>query len=547
MKKTYLLIVLALFFNSCTSSKKYNQNVDKIVSVKQLHKDLDYTQKKLFKMHPDADFYTPKDSILLLFTKAKNNITKPLTPKQFYNELAPIIASVKQGHSRVVYPSYQSTKDTLKKYKNTQGPLSQLGYIFTNNKLYITSVNKKNSNIPSGSEVLEINGVKPIDMYTEYCKNNTSDGYNKTYLEKGFSKRFTTQFTDKFGTLDSIKFKLVCTDSIYYLTNTRINLKEKKQTIKDSTNTVKDSLTKATTPQKKQLTKQEKEAQKLESKKLLKKIAYERKMGWVNGTINKSIQFPIPSDSTYAVLKIKSFSSGRIKTAYDTLFNYIKAKNIQHLVLDLRDNPGGRILDIDHLYAYLKTKNEPLIKEASVVSKNQLPNYFIAGKSTAAYIALSPVYPLLYSWVYVNTTKDKNGKYNYKVAGMKDRAIKPNAYTNKLSVLVNGGSFSASCLITSNLQGSKRAIVYGEETGGTYNGTVAGIMPLIKLPNSKLKIRLGLMHIKSYHQTHEFARGIRPDFPIDLTTDEQIYNANYEYEYIYNLQNKENKQEQTLL
>lgn len=544
MKTNKLIYLFSFVILSCTSAKKQNEFNNKKISVEKLHKDLNFTQKKLFAMHPDADFYTPKDSILLLFNQTKNKITQPLTPKEFYFELAPIIASIKQGHSRAIYPSEVSTKETLKKYKNTQGPLSQLGYIYTDNKLYVTHINNKKNEVPSGSEIIEINGITPQQLFANYCKNNASDGFNKTYLEKGFSKRFPTQFTDKFGTLDSIKLKLSCSDSIFYVTNKRINLKEKKAEKKDSLKTKTDTLK---TQPKKILTKDEKAKLKLESKKLLEKINYQRKMGWVNGSINKQIIFPIPTDSTFAILKIKSFSSGRIKSAYDTIFNYINSKNIQHLVLDLRDNPGGRILDIDHLYSYLKLKNEPIISEASVVNKTKLPGYFITGKSVGSYIALTPVYPFLYSWVYLNTTKNQEGKYNYKVAGIKSREIKPNAFKNKLSVLVNGGSFSASCLITSNLKGSQRALVYGEETGGTYNGTVAGIMPLLKLPNSKLKVRLGLMHIKSYHQTQEFARGIKPDFPIKLITDEQIYNANYEYEYIYKINQKQEDTEITTL
>ena len=255
MKHTLLYGIIAIATLSCTSAKKHNKQINTKLSVEKLHKDLDFTQKKLFAMHPDADLYTSKDSILQLFKQVKNNITQPLTPKEFYTELAPIIASVKQGHSRVIYPSELHTKETLKKYKNTLGPLSQFNYVFTHNKLFISGLNKKKATTPNGSEIVEINGITPQEMFAEYCKNHSSDGYNKTYLEKGFSKRFTTQFTDKFGTLDSIQFKLSCSDSIFYTTNKRINLKEKKAVQKDSLNTKKDT---NVTETKKTITKEDK-------------------------------------------------------------------------------------------------------------------------------------------------------------------------------------------------------------------------------------------------------------------------------------------------
>jgi C-terminal processing protease CtpA/Prc len=41
----------------------------------------------------------------------------------------------------------------------------------------------------------------------------------------------------------------------------------------------------------------------------------------------------------------------------------------------------------------------------------------------------------------------------------------------KIYVMINGGSFSASSLISSNLKTPKVTFV-GEETGGAFNGTV---------------------------------------------------------------------------
>ena len=89
-------------------------------------------------------------------------------------------------------------------------------------------------------------------------------------------------------------------------------------------------------------------------------------------------------------------------------------------------------------------------------------------------------------------------------------------------MLINGGSFSASCILSSNLQGSKRATFVGEETGGTYNGTVAGRMPLIKLPNSKLRVRVGLMLVAPHYKTDVEGRGIFPDVAILPSLEDRL-------------------------
>lgn len=72
----------------------------------------------------------------------------------------------------------------------------------------------------------------------------------------------------------------------------------------------------------------------------------------------------------------------------------------------------------------------------------------------------------------------------------------------------------------------------GEETGGAYNGTVAGTMPLLKLPNSKLLFRIGLQDIKPLNKTSEFGRGIFPDIPIIPSIYQIIENNDPELDWI---------------
>ena len=120
---------------------------------------------------------------------------------------------------------------------------------------------------------------------------------------------------------------------------------------------------------------------------------------------------------------------------------------------------------------------------------------------------------------------------------IKPQQIKKNAFDGKLYVLINGGSFSASSIISSNLKGSKRATFVGEETGGDYNGTVAGFMPIVKLPHSHLKVRIGIMNVAPYYQTEILGHGIFPDVSIQPTLEDKIQEKDPELNWILN-QNK---------
>ena len=93
-------------------------------------------------------------------------------------------------------------------------------------------------------------------------------------------------------------------------------------------------------------------------------------------------------------------------------------------------------------------------------------------------------------------------------------------------------TFSAAALISSHLKGRNRAFFVGDETGGTFNGTVAGVMPVVKLPHSKLKLRVGLMTIKPTQQTNIEGYGVKPDVYIKPTITDFLNGSDPVLEYV---------------
>ena len=95
--------------------------------------------------------------------------------------------------------------------------------------------------------------------------------------------------------------------------------------------------------------------------------------------------------------------------------------------------------------------------------------------------------------------------------------IRDSAYRGKIYVLIDGESFSASSILSTHLKHTKRAIFVGEETGGAYNGTVAGLFTGIELPASKIKMNVGLLKINTPYVIDPDGYGIMPDTPIKRT------------------------------
>jgi len=507
---TFVSISCLFFFNTnCSSVQKTNAHIDSKIPVKDLQKDIDYVEYKLNKLHPSLDWYISKEDLHKKFDSLRTTIVTPLTPNEFFLAISPVIASVKQGHMGIFPLNKKTDKKELKALnKLGKHPLSLMMFRYQDDNMYLLKNYTKDTLIKTGSKVISVQGIEPKQLYDKYRKTYGSDGLNTTFLPYAFASRFSMFLMLEKPIKDSVHVVFNYKDSIYERTITRAGL------------TNKDSVAKVA-PEKiiAKLSKEEKRAKAIENK----KISTRNKLFLYDKTtkeFTRSLTY-IPSDSTIAVLKIKAFQHTRHKKAYDSIFNEIKSKGVKTLVLDLRYNGGGSLAEIHNFYSYLSPEPFVFIDTVRVTTRTAVATNKLRSFPKVLLVAFSPVVlPFLVKNILA-VKKDEKGQLYLKSKEQKLTEPKPNRFDGKLYVLTNGGSFSASCILSSNLKNSNRAVFVGEETGGTYNGTVAGTMPLLKLPNSKLLFRIGLQDIRPVKQTTEFGRGILPDVTI-IPTSEQI-------------------------
>ena len=510
--RTTILFSSLLFF-ACASVEKHNAKRTRTIPVAQLQKDIDYVEHKLYKLHPSVDLYINKEQLAFKFDSIRKVVTKPMTSKAFYFVISPVIASVRQGHMSMIPMEKRYTVKERKRFKKGgEGPLSQFKYEWENNALYIIKNNSETKDIVLGTEVMAINNIKPQDLYRKYRPGFTSDGYNTTFLRKSFLRRFPGYVVEEIDMQDSLTFEFKHKDSVYTKIISRKKPKKKETMVmkKDSAKPIVDRAKAKTERKKKRI------------------YGYDSK----TKEFSKSLRF-MGKDSTVAYMRIINFTQGNVRKVYKAIFDSINKKGCNTLVIDVRDNPGGRMTDIHRLYSYLTNEKYTLVQPPIVTSKTSLWNTgMFSNIPVAVYPIAGVFYPFYMSYTYLKTKKGEDGKYYCNFYASKVADPDSANFKGKVYVLINGGSFSASCILSSALKTHDNVTFVGEETGGDFNGTVAGFMPMLKLPHSGIRWRLGLLDIRPVNQTKVIGHGIYPDKEIISTMEDKINNKDPELEWV---------------
>lgn len=503
MKKIILLSILFII-SSCVSVKKHNEKLAIPISVEKLKKDIDFTRQKLEQLHPNLYWYISKEELNHQFDSLKTNIKKPLKPNEFYQILAPVIANIKEGHLRLYPYDKRLTKKEIKHLKNQKGLLNRYNFVIDNDRIYVKDNADNIPNMNVGTEILAIKDIPVKDLLQKYKPLINSDGDNTTFQKYSLARRWPVFFTAEFGILDSVKIEAKYKNEIksFYI------LREK-------------------------ITKEEKEKTKQENKKLTKSETGKTKdYNILSKSFNRDLQFPT-KDSTIAYMKIKTFSGTFSRKFYKQSFALLKKSPAKYLILDVRDNLGGSLSEINNLYSYLVSEEFKFINDMQVNSRSSMfhANYFTTIPTLA-----QPIAAVTYSIYLLGTAlsvKKKDDQFYLKNNGIFSiKNPKKNHFAGKIYVLINGSSFSASSIIAAKLKGGEKAFLVGEETGGTNDGTVAGRYSTEKLPNSKLRLPIGLMLIQPNIQFTNTKKGVVPDQEIIPTLQEVLKKKDIQLDWI---------------
>ncbi|MBU2940528.1 peptidase S41 [Lacinutrix sp. C3R15] len=531
MKIFSFLILITILITSCSSAEKFNQQIQSLHSVASLHKDVDKAYIQLKKQHPNLNLYISKERLDYKFDSLKKSIDKPLTSYQFYAKIYPVIGTVKQGHIGVYAPKKHFTRKEYKAYTKKEFTFNDLDFDYLENKLLVINTRSKDSFLV-GSEVVKIEEEPIAEVINKYKNLITSDGYNTTLYDRVLGNRFASYYNSDKYFIDSLQVTFKKEDSIF---NRKFKYREKDKKKKDTITN--DTLNK---PVKVKLTKAERKENKQKAK-------LKRKHNQIYG-YNKSrkeytrnITF-IGKDSAVAYMKIRGFMGGKYKTFYKEVFKKIDSSKTENLIIDIRNNGGGSLAEIAELYSYLAEKPFQFLEPAEVNSRIPYLKAFMSNTSSTGFKIFLGVFSPIIATHNLIKTKKEDGKLYYTFKQIKEAEPKSTGFKGDVYVLINGHSFSASSILSNQLQANKRAVFVGEETGGAYNSTVAGIFKIYELPETKLKMRIGLMQIETPFKQEPAGYGVKPDYKILPTIQDRKQNKDPELSFILQTIANKNKQ-----
>ncbi len=460
-----ILLLLIIGTYSCKTAATAKYNVNQKIPPAALQQDFALLRKILEANHPSLYWYTPKDSMDAYFNQVQAQLTDSLTEPQFKNKVAFMLSKIRCGHTAVRNSNAYSKTDFS---KLPQFPLAIKTW--GDSMVVLGSAFRNDSIFKRGTIITGIDGRTNRQLMDTMFNFLSTDGYADHFKSQIISSNFPLWYRNILG--------LKAQYQITYIDSAGQN---QTATIK-SYDPVTDTLNKRTITR-------------VPEKRTKKQIKQSRLLAKRNIAIDTTLRT--------AYMNLNSFSGGKLKRFFRQSFRTLQKEGITDLVIDLRQNGGGNIMNSTRLVRYISIKKYTIADTVAAITRT-----FHYGK----YIK-----PKFFYWVNMNIGSKKRSDGRIHFGYFERKAFKPyrKHHFNGATYIVTGPySFSAATLFTGAVKGQDSVTVVGEETGGGAYGNSAIHLPQITLPHSKLRIILPMYRVVIDHTQPQNGRGILPDIAV---------------------------------
>ncbi|OJJ15361.1 hypothetical protein BKI52_38760 [marine bacterium AO1-C] len=460
---------------------------------KEAQEDLKWLRFSLEYVHPRLYKYDDKPTVDRRFDQASRGIENSgISGVRFLSLVSKLNAKVNCGHLYTI-PQYGLRKEVL-------GKKVMPFYVkVIDSSLYVFNDCSPRNPIPNGAKIVSINGKTATQIYQQMQAGIATDGYINTRKNRLIERYLSYAFQGF---------------DLYYFLHV-----DQSQTF---------NITYASYPTGKIKQKQLRGMTRTERRQALQEKYQIDERAWYK---TPSPRFKLVEDKGYAVLTIaRSFYNKKIDPNYDAFlqktFATLKAKKIQHLIIDLRNNEGGSEHQQMELMAYLYNKPFKLyqhIYQSHIDFRPLKP--IIVERDTSKLLFNNDD-------AYMRKFSSKLWVNNYKYSkNLRLRAPKKDVFEGQLYVLMNGSCFSSASDLIADIRKTTNAILIGEESGGTFEGPTGGISIVVQLPHSKIMVRISPnIHIGSLYKKHPFGKGVLPNHQVNYSITDLVKKRDLEME-----------------
>lgn len=356
-------------------------------------------------------------------------------------------------------------------------------WLLDSNRMFVRDYLLRDSLLKRGDEILSINGTNVDEVMKKVKSCFASDGLNETYKKQSLQRdRFRYFYASAYGYSPSYKveikslkgdLKTIDLKCLYSLADT-LHVYVRRDTT----------------------------------------IIYR----------NSRATFKLdPINKNTAIIDVNNFLGKKWHKFTKRTFKYLKKHpEITNLVIDLRDNGGGRVAKGTNLMSYL-------IRKPFSYSFGRRANFLAVDPR----IKMNPGSRFTnFAFLFCVPSSINKGRWmhHFYKFPKKRKGFKGNLY-----VLTNGRSFSMSGVTSSYLKYKAGAIIVGEETGGTLTGSNAMLSGTIVLPNTKAQVICPMYHIHHRIKVEDTKRGVMPDVPVIYTIEDLMKGKDLEMEKVREL------------
>lgn len=455
--KLFLFITLC-FCSNLLLGQENSYNFDKKFSVSELQEDFKLMRKHLEIVHGGIYTYTDIATFDQRFDHLYEQIQQPMTELEFYALVGTLSADIKDSHTSIE-PSGKCVD-----YIDEVQPMLPLGFRWIEGHFYLSRNLSEDDDFQEGWELLEINGEAVAAILKRFMAYPARDGDNLTSPERIVAGSFQDRYA-----------MLVARPEVHQLV------------FKNGQNErVEKSVKSLSWPRQLEI--------------------WEERYGAYPSN-EEQLAFTIKPNKT-AILKVRSWHPGRIKNGgqnykrfFKAAFKQIEKENIEHLILDMRNNGGGSEVVFMRCLDHLLNQPYQVYKELSARSitfpdKELYPNDRVKALE-----------------LYGKLKMEKRGDRYYvkKDPSLKLKKPKGPHYNGKLYVLINEFSHSATGDLSGVLMQQDLGVFIGNETGGNPYENVAGESPALHLPNTGLRVRIPVLKFKINIDQANTRHGAIPD------------------------------------